>query len=186
MPTRCRALLPLLLMALLLPAVEVGAQTAPPGGGPGPEGMTSKEQQVLERIRQMKTPPWRSFGPCRYDWGGWRLSDGGVRVTTFECGEPPMRGSVAVHCETLRINRRFGEGAWEPWRLPYSRLESRSTGGEDLMVASLCANVRKGVAGPLPAPGVKGTPSARSVQPPAPGTPPPVKPKPPARLKSRV
>ncbi|HYP04034.1 MAG TPA: hypothetical protein VER57_05740 [Cyanobium sp.] len=171
-------------MALLLPATEVGAQTIPPGGAPGPEGLSSKEQQVLERIRQMKTPPWRSFGPCRYDWGGWRLSDGGVRVTSFECGDPPQqRGSVAVHCETLRINRRVGEGAWEPWRLPYSRLESRGTGGEDLMVAALCANVRKGVAAPLPAAGGRGTPGSRSASPLAPGAPSPARP--PARSKSR-
>ena len=171
-------------MALLLPATEVGAQTIPPGGAPGPEGLSSKEQQVLERIRQMKTPPWRSFGPCRYDWGGWRLSDGGVRVTSFECGDPPQqRGSVAVHCETLRINRRVGEGAWEPWRLPYSRLESRGTGGEDLMVAALCANVRKGVAAPLPAAGGRGTPGSRSASPLAPGAPSPARP--PARPKSR-
>jgi len=186
MPTRCHFLLLLLLSSLLLPAMEVAAQAVPPGGAAGPEGMSSKEQQVLDRIRQMKTPPWRSFGACRYDWGGWRLSDGGVRVTTFECGDPPQRGGVAVHCETLRINRRLGEGAWEPWRLPYSRLESRSSGGEDLMVAALCANVRKGVAAPLPAAGVKGSPASRSAQPPAPGAPPPVKTKPPARPKSRA
>jgi len=186
MPTRCHFLLLLLISSLLLPAMEVAAQAVPPAGAAGPEGMSSKEQQVLDRIRQMKTPPWRSFGPCRYDWGGWRLSDGGVRVTTFECGDPPQRGGVAVHCETLRINRRLGEGAWEPWRLPYSRLESRSSGGEDLMVAALCANVRKGVAAPLPAAGVKAAPASRSAQPSRPGAPPPVKPKPPARPKSRA
>jgi hypothetical protein len=184
MPNRFPSLASFLFVALLVPATGVGAQTAPPGSAAGPEGMSPKEQQVLERIRQMKTPPWRSFGPCRYDWGGWRLSDGGVRVTTFECADPPQRGSVAVHCETLRINRRLGEGAWEPWRLPYSRLESRFSGGEDLMVAALCANVRKGVAAPTPAPAaVRGTPATRSAPALSPGAPPPLKP--PARPKNR-
>ncbi|MFY8149764.1 MAG: hypothetical protein ACOVNL_11205, partial [Prochlorococcaceae cyanobacterium] len=78
---------------------------------------------------------------CRYDWSSWRLAEGNVRTTAFECGTPPVAGTVAVHCETLKLTRRVGEAAWEPWRLPFSRGESTTQGGEDEMLASLCANV---------------------------------------------
>jgi hypothetical protein len=130
--------------------------------------MSPKEQEVLERIRQLKTPRWRSFGVCRYDWGAWRLSEGGVRFTAVECGDPPLKGSVAVHCDTLRINRRSTDGAWESWRLPQTAEESRLNGGEDLMVASLCANLR-----PSP-PSARTAPSSAPpslAKPPPPATP---------------
>ncbi|MFO7628260.1 MAG: hypothetical protein R6W06_01840 [Prochlorococcaceae cyanobacterium] len=110
-----------------------------------PAEPTAREKELLERIRQLKSPRWRAFGPCRYDWGGWRLLENGVRTTALECGEPVQKGMVAVHCDTLRMNRRFGEAAWEEWRLPRSQQDSPQQGSEDLMVASLCANAR-----PLP------------------------------------
>lgn len=137
--------LPALALVAMLCAAEgeVRAQLTPPPQDPAqPAGANQKEQELLEQIRRMKAPPWRRFGVCRYDWAGWRLGPGGVRVTQFECGEPPQKGSVAVHCDTLRINRRIGEAPWEPWRLPLSLQESPGSGGEDLMVASLCANLR--------------------------------------------
>jgi hypothetical protein len=123
-----------------VPAVGGGGTVSPatPSGPPTP---SSREQQVLERIRQLKAPRWRSFGACRYDWSGWRLSEAGVRATASECGEPPVASGVAVHCESLRIARRNGEAPWEPWRLPLASDESKTLGGEDRMVASLCANV---------------------------------------------
>ncbi|MEB3321400.1 MAG: hypothetical protein VKI81_01095 [Synechococcaceae cyanobacterium] len=150
MSRRSRTLALLVLGGLLLPPAAVIGQPTPPGAAPAttapaagaPTDTGASEREILDRIRQLKTSPWRSFGVCRYDWRNWRLGDGGVRVTAVECGEPPQKGSVAVHCDTLRINRRMGEGAWEPWRLPYSVEESKVSGGEDLMVASLCANVR--------------------------------------------
>lgn len=154
--------LPLLLALGLLPTLPVLPQTAlaqpespqaapPQLAVPGkaaesrPGEPTAREKELLERIRQLKSPRWRAFGPCRYDWGGWRLLENGVRTTALECGEPVQKGMVAVHCETLRMNRRFGEGAWEEWRLPRSQQDSPQQGSEDLMVASLCANAR-----PLP------------------------------------
>ena len=149
----------LLLLPLLLsgPAAAAPVQAPPatppagaltpvpaisPGGAPGiTPPPSSKEQQVLDRIRQMKAPRWRSFGVCRYDWGGWRMSEAGVRATAAECGEPPSTSSVAVHCDTLRVARRIGDAPWEPWRLPLSTEESKTLGGEDRMVANLCANI---------------------------------------------
>jgi hypothetical protein len=132
------------------------SQTPPPPAVPGPArstlapgGATTaapdptvREQELLERIRALKTPRLRSYGDCRYDWGAWRLNGKGVRTTGSDCGEPPIRGSVAVYCDTLQINRRVGEGPWEGWRLPFTAEESPVLGGEDRLVAALCANVR--------------------------------------------
>ena len=105
--------------------------------------LSDSEKSILERIRNLKTSlQWRRFGPCRYDWGAWRLSEGGVHSTGVACGDPPTRASVAVHCDTLRIARRRGNQAWQPWRLPLAIGESKESGGEDLMVATLCANLK--------------------------------------------
>ncbi|MEB3265914.1 MAG: hypothetical protein VKN13_04795 [Cyanobacteriota bacterium] len=136
-------LLPLAWLAIHLDRPMVLAQSgvADPADTPA---LGTKEKQVLERIRQLKVPRWRSYGVCRYDWSTWRLSGGGVRVTASECGDPAVASSVGVHCDTLRITRRQGDAAWEPWRLPYAANESSKTGGEDLMVAALCANVAPG------------------------------------------
>ncbi len=108
---------------------------------------STKEKELLERIRKLKAPRWRSFGSCRYDWSAWRLSEGDVRSTAVECGDPAVAGSVAVHCPSLKLTRRTGSGAWEEWRLPLSAEESKTIGGEDRMAASLCANA-KPAAGP--------------------------------------
>jgi hypothetical protein len=124
---------------LLAPLVLAGPVAAQPAEGAG--ALTPREEQVLKRIQELKGSAWRSFGACRYDWGSWRLSGGGVRVTLAECGDPPARSGVAVHCETLKVARRSGEDSWEAWRLPLSIKESKDLGGEDLMVASLCANL---------------------------------------------
>lgn len=137
-------------------AAPLPASSATPAS---PEA-TTRERELLERIRELKTPRLRSYGTCRYDWGAWRLNDRGVRSTASECGEPPVRGTVAVFCDTLQINRRVEEGPWEGWRLPYSADESPLLGGEDRLVASLCANVRQaGRGGPGEAPPALGTPA---------------------------
>ena len=113
-------------------------------GVSGPE-ISGKEQQLLDRIRQLKVPRWRSYGLCRYDWSSWRLMDGAVRTTDVECGPDNVKAKVAVHCETLQVSRQEGEASWSAWRLPYGTNESKSSGGEDRMVASLCANIQPGV-----------------------------------------
>ena len=112
-------------------------------GASGPE-ISGKEQQLLDRIRQLKVPRWRSYGLCRYDWSSWRLMDGAVRTTDVECGPDNVKAKVAVHCETLQVSRQEGEASWSAWRLPYGTSESKSSGGEDRMVASLCANIQPG------------------------------------------
>lgn len=110
----------------------------------------------------------RTFGVCRYDWGAWRLSEKGVRSTSSECGEPPIRGTVAVYCDTLQINRRVAEGPWEGWRLPYSAAESPLLGEEDRMVATLCANVKPSAPSVRPAaPPPLGNPAAPAAPSPA-------------------
>ena len=114
------------------------------GAGVSGTGISGKEQQLLDRIRQMKVPRWRSYGLCRYDWSSWRLMDGAVRTTDVECGQDNVKAKVAVHCETLQISRQEGEASWSAWRLPYGTSESKSSGGEDRMVASLCANIQPG------------------------------------------
>jgi len=126
------------------PALKPEAAAVPDTSGAGESGATpsSKEKELLERIRKLKAPRWRSFGPCRYDWSAWRLSEGDVRSTAVECGEPPVQASVAVHCPSLKLTRRTGSGAWEDWRLPLSADESKTIGGEDRMIASLCANAK--------------------------------------------
>ena len=114
------------------------------GAGVSGTGISGKEQQLLDRIRQMKVPRWRSYGLCRYDWSSWRLMDGAVRTTDVECGQDNVKAKVAVHCETLQVSRQEGEASWSAWRLPYGTNESKSSGGEDRMVASLCANIQPG------------------------------------------
>jgi len=139
---------PLLLLAPAAlgqgPPAPAPAPAAPPTATPakGALDLTSRERELLERIRALKTPRLRSFGACRYDWGAWRLNEKGVRFTSSECGDPPIRGTVAVYCDTLQINRRAGEANWEGWRLPFTAEESPLLGGEDRLVAALCANVR--------------------------------------------
>ena len=140
-----------------LAAAPAGAQTAPaatPAATPtAAPGLNAKEQQLLERIRQLKAPRWRSYGVCRYDWSAWRLTEGAVRTTDVECGPENSRAVVAVHCDTLQVSRREGEAAWSPWRLPLSAAESKTNGGEDLMVAALCANIKptaNGASAPVP------------------------------------
>lgn len=130
-------------------------------------GLTSKEREVLERINRMKATPWRTFGACKYNWGSWKLSEGGVRYTAVECGTPAVGASVAVHCDTLKVNRRVGDEAWGTWRLPRSVAESSQQGGEDLMVAALCANVAPGSGssgsgkGDAPTPATPPTPAVK-------------------------
>ena len=163
-----------LALALAAPLPAAFALPGPnPATAPASPETTSRERELLERIRELKTPRLRSYGACRYDWGAWRLNDRGVRSTASECGEPPVRGTVAVYCDTLQINRRVEEGPWEGWRLPYSADESPLLGGEDRLVASLCANVRqagRGEAAPAMGAPAKPLPPPKPLPPAKPST----------------
>lgn len=177
---RARGAAAVLLAAVLLPAAPAPAADPPPAQSPvSPAGQglpdpTAREKDLLERIRVLKTPRLRSYGACRYDWGSWRLNDKGVRSTSSECGDPPIRGTVAVYCDTLQINRRVEEGPWDGWRLPYTAEESPLLGGEDRLVAALCANVRGAGSGGKDA--AAPAPTAPAATPPPLQTPPPAKP----------
>ena len=152
---------PLAALLLVTPVRAAAPETSlPPAGEPsGTPAANSQEQQLLQRIQELKGEQWRSFGACRYAWARWRLVDNGVRLTELQCGaDGALKGTVAVHCEGLRINRKMAEGAWETWRFPLSTAESTSSGGEDRMVAALCANLKPapaaapaGSAAPAPA-----------------------------------
>jgi hypothetical protein len=65
-----------------------------------------------------------------------------------------------VHCDTLKLSLRSGDQAWSSWRLPYAASESKERGGEDLMVASLCANA-KPIPKPQPGPPPTVNPAAK-------------------------
>lgn len=112
--------------------------------------MSEKEKALLQKINALKAPRWRPFGACRYDWAAWKLMADGVRTTSVQCGPETTAtpgsstpaSSVAVHCDTLKLSVRSGDQAWSSWRLPYAASESKERGGEDLMVASLCANAK--------------------------------------------
>ncbi len=140
-------------------------------------GLSEKEKALLQRINALKAPRWRPFGACRYDWAGWKLMADGVRTTAVQCGpetEAATAGaapaaSVAVHCDTLKLSVRSGEQPWSSWRLPYAAAESKERGGEDLMVASLCANA-KPIPKPQPAAPPAVTPAAKPTATPAKST----------------
>jgi hypothetical protein len=131
--------------------------------------LSEKEKALLQKLNALKAPRWQAFGACRYDWAGWKLMADGVRTTSVNCGpdtaattngSAPM-GSVAVHCDTLKLSVRTGDLAWSGWRLPYAASESKERGGEDLMVVSLCANA-KPIPKPQPAPPPALTPAAKA------------------------
>jgi hypothetical protein len=131
-------------------------------------GLSEKEKALLQKINALKAPRWQAFGACRYDWAGWKLMADGVRTTSVKCGPETATtpdgsaptASVAVHCDTLKLSIRTGDQAWSGWRLPYAASESKERGGEDLMVASLCANA-KPIPKPQPAPPPAVTPAAK-------------------------
>ena len=153
-------------------------------------GLSEKEKALLQRINALKAPRWRPFGACRYDWAGWKLMADGVRTTAVQCGPETAANtsagmpasSVAVHCDTLKLSLRTGDQAWSSWRLPYAASESKERGGEDLMVASLCANA-KPIPKPQPAPPPAVTPAAKPNPTPASKKPPATSPQKPSATK---
>ena len=143
------------------PAASAPALKATPQG----QELSEKEKALLEKINALKAPRWRSFGPCRYDWSGWKLMGDGVRTTGVQCGPDTStaasEAAVAVHCDTLKLSIRTGAQPWSAWRLPYATAESKERGGEDRMVASLCANA-KPIPKPEPSEAKPPTPAGKS------------------------
>jgi len=132
---------------------------------PAPSGMpTAAEQAVLDRIRRLRNGNQRRFGSCSYRWDSWKLLPDGNRTTTYSCdGSAIVDRTIGVNCSKLQINsydpvpqasaRGTGKTeakaeswTWGTWRLPQQ-------GGEEQMVASLCANALPtppAAAGPVP------------------------------------
>jgi len=144
-------------------AAPGAATTAAPGAEAPAAGdgtaLSDKEKALLQKLNALKTPRWRPFGPCQYDWSAWRLLPDDVRITSVQCGVAIAAGkektasaatvseSVAVHCDSLKLSIKSADLPWSSWRLPYSAAESTARGGEDLMVVALCANSK-----PIPKP----------------------------------
>lgn len=128
------------------------APAAATRGAGDASGLSDKEKVLLQKLNALKTPRWRMFGPCQYDWSTWKLMPEGVRITSVQCGAAPPVGkektasaatvseSVAVHCDSLKLSIKSADQPWSSWRLPYSVTESTARGSEDLMVVALCAN----------------------------------------------
>jgi hypothetical protein len=126
------------------PATTTPAAPAHGGTQPAPVATpTPAQQAVLERIRWLRDGEPRRFGSCRYRWDRWRLQPDGSRTTSYSCeGGKIVDRTIGVHCGRLQINSyepvaaANGKGetwAWGSWRLPQA-------GGEEQMVATLCAN----------------------------------------------
>lgn len=102
------------------------------------------QQDLLQRIRAARESVSRIFGACTYRWDGWRLVANGVRITTYSCKESgDAQYTIGVSCASLKVNQfrpsleaAAGSGGWvwSAWRHPQA-------GGEEEMVAALCANL---------------------------------------------
>ena len=153
------------------PTPAAPAQPASGGAPTGSTKPTAAQQAVLDRIRRLRDGDQRRFGTCSYRWDRWKLQPDGSRTTSYSCeGSPPIvNHTIGVNCSKLQINsfnpsaERSGSserGAWGTWQLP-------APGGEEQMVATLCANAL-----PLPAPQAATTAPARQPQPGAASPPP--------------
>lgn len=154
------------------PPATTPAPAASSGTPPAPGVMATPAQQaVLERIRWLRDGEPRRFGSCRYRWDRWKLQPDGSRTTSYSCeGGKIVDRTIGVHCGRLQINSyepvaaangKDESWAWGSWRLPQA-------GGEEEMVATLCANA-------LPIPAAPAAPAA-SDAPAKPGSKPGAKP----------
>ena len=125
-----------------------GGTTPPAGGSAAGVKPTPAQQAVLDRIRRLRDGDQRRFGSCSYRWDRWKLQSDGSRTTTYSCdGTQIVDHTIGVNCSKLQINSytpaadaggKAKRGTGGSWRLP-------QPGGEEQMVATLCANA-------LPAP----------------------------------
>jgi len=114
------------------------AQIAPPAPISASQfNVTPKQQEILNRIYNSpdNVANKRVFGNCSYDWSNWKLING-VRVTTRICDSKEEQ-RISVSCEVLKTNSLVNN-KWDGWISPASKQAQK---GEDLMVATLCANV---------------------------------------------
>lgn len=149
----------------------MAAPAQPSGGLPVPtSGKPSAGQQaVLDRIRRLRDGDQRRFGNCSYRWDRWKLLPNGSRTTSYRCeGSEFSDHTIGVNCSKLQINSDApavsanGKGSWGAWRLP-------QPGGEEQMVAMLCANALP-MPPPPPVPPGPPPPSATQAPPQGKGT----------------
>ena len=153
-----------LLLAVVLAPLPAMAQLEP-DPAPAAEAvkpLSPKEQAVLDRIRKERDGDLRTFGTCSYRWDAWKLQAGGVRTTTYSCQRSEILDhTIGVSCSALKLSTYrpvtpLGQTperwAWSTWRLP-------EAGGEEQMVAALCANA---LPAPAPAAETKPTPNQTS------------------------
>lgn len=122
--------------------VPRAAWPAQPDLGPISKPLSTREQSLLNQIRNRPVINWRRYGKCQYDWGGWKLHANGTRTTAADCGGAAMRWQVAVSCKRLLVATLSKDGKWSSWKRPAGP-ESNVREGEDEMVAALCANASK-------------------------------------------
>lgn len=127
---------PHLTAALALALALAAAAPSPAAATQGPaheEPTAPREQALLEEIRRQRDGDRRQFGTCFYRWSEWKLAADGTRTTAYSClPDADLALVVAVRCTGLQLNTYTG-AAWGQWRLP-------AAGGEERMVAALCAN----------------------------------------------
>jgi len=116
------------------------AQIAPPPPVPAQYlnvNVTPKQQEILNRIYNApdNVVNKRMFGACSYDWSNWKMING-LRVTNRSC-DGMTQEPIYVSCEVLKTNTLVKD-KWQGWISPASKQARK---GEDLMVATLCANV---------------------------------------------
>ena len=122
------------------------------------EGQRRREAELKTQQREARCKAhrkqWKQFGNFKYDWYGWKQSNG-TWVTTrqrvyllSECSDTvgvsllairPLSGrastevdKISVTCAGLKVSAKNSYAKeWEAWRLP-------EAGGETEMVAALC------------------------------------------------
>lgn len=101
--------------------------------------LSERERALLRQIRAEKSPAWRLYGKCKYDWSNWKKLDHEVRSTTVDCG-PSQVWTIGVSCKRLLINLYSAQLGWQGWTRPAGH-DHETRAGEDEMVAALCANL---------------------------------------------
>ena len=142
----------LLLVLALLPGPALAQLEPDPAPVEAVKPLSPKEQQLLDRIRKARDGDLRTYGQCSYRWDTWKLQTGGVRTTTYSCQRSEILDhTIGVSCGKLKLSvyrpvtplgQTPEQWAWSAWRLP-------EAGGEEQMVAALCANA---MPAPVPAP----------------------------------
>ncbi|WP_216903686.1 LysM peptidoglycan-binding domain-containing protein [Synechococcus sp. CCY 9618] len=135
------------------PAPPARAAAQPPAPAPAnpPVAQPADPPPAPQAPQKVEPVRWKFYGNTLVDWGGWKLHDGGVRVTLVqptaaELGPVRSRAAaVAVHCNSLRQGWLV-DGVWEPWGVP----EPRSVAQK--IVLDLCGNLTDPAGPAIPPP----------------------------------